>query len=346
MLKRILVPLDGSSRAEQVLPVAARLAQASGGTIVLLQVVTVTQEAMTDGAFLPPDAIEGSMSGGRTYLGQLLQRIHLTGMAAVEKHVVSGNPALKILALAEEQQCDIIVMASHGYTGFKQWLLGSVAENVAHQAPVPVLILRDGELLHTHLRSNGTTVVRALVPLDLPAHSQDAILPVAELVAAFSSPGQGVLHLIQMIVIPEEASEAEQEIFLQKAMVHLDTVGQHIREDLQTHLDPDLLPKVTWSISVDSDIAEGIARVAEDGEETAASGKVKRCDLIAMTTHGLGGSQKWVTGSVTDRVLHATRLPLLIVRPVDILEKDLRYKTKHAPVGGEEIDDKAAQLLR
>jgi universal stress protein family protein len=50
--------------------------------------------------------------------------------------------------LLEERR---IVMASHGYTGFKQWLMGSVAENVAQHASVPVLILRDGAILHTHL---------------------------------------------------------------------------------------------------------------------------------------------------------------------------------------------------
>jgi nucleotide-binding universal stress UspA family protein len=322
MLKRILVPLDGSSRAEQVLPVAARLAQASGGTIILVHVVTITQEAMTYGASFPLDALDVSAGGGRTYLGQLVQRLHLTGMAVVEKYVVIGNPAEKILSLAQEQDVDLIVMASHGYTGFKQWLMGSVAENVAHHASAPVLLIRDGEPLHMHLRSDDTTVVRALVPLDPLDNSRDAVLPAAELVAAFSSPGQGALHLTQMLVEPEEASEAEQESLLQGAIAYLDKVGQQVREETHAHLDPALLPKVTWSVSIDSDIAEGIARIAEGGEETPASGKVERCDLIAMTTHSLGSSQKWATGSITDRVLHATRYPLLIVHPAEIIERE------------------------
>jgi nucleotide-binding universal stress UspA family protein len=332
MLKRILVPLDGSSRAEQVLPVAARLAQASGGTIILFHVVNITQEAMTYGAFFPPDALDVSAGGGRTYLSQLIQRIHLTGMVAVEQYVVIGNPAEKILSLAQEQDVDLIVMASHGYTGFKQWLMGSVAEKVAHHASVPVLIIRDGEPLHTRLRSDGTTVVRALVPLDLSDNARDALLPAAELVAAFSSPGRGVLHLTQLLVEPEDASEAEREALLQETVAQLDEVGQQVREEVRTHLASALLPRVTWSISIDSDIAEGIARVAEDGEETPASGKVERCDLIAMTTHSLGSSRKSATGSITDRVLHATRHPLLIVRPAEVIEKELRHKTSHAQV--------------
>lgn len=327
MFKRILIPLDGSPRAEQALPVAARLAQASEGTLFLLHVVNTTQEAMTygfGGAFVPPGAVENNFSGGLIYLDQLLQRTHLRGLTAVERQVVSGNPAEKILRVAEEQQVDLIIIASHGYTGFIQWLLGSVAERVAHHAPIPVLIMRDGDPLSAHFRADGSTVVRALVPVDLATHEQDAIVPIAQLVAALSSPGKGMLHLLQIMVPPERASVDEKEILLNRARANLDTRGQEIREMVREHLTPALPPKITWSISVDSDIAEGIARVAENGEETPESGRVKHCDLIAMTTHRLQGIQKWVTGSITDRVLHTTRLPLLVVRPADVIAKELQ----------------------
>ena len=335
MFKRILIPLDGSPRAEQALPVAARLAQASEGTLLLLNIVNTTQEAMADGlggAFVPSSAMENDLIGGQVYLDQLTQRTHLRGMAAVERQVVSGNPAEKILQVAEEQHVDLIVMASHGYTGIIRWLLGSVAERVAHHAPIPVLITRDGDPLRTHLRADGSTVVRALVPLDLATHEQDAIVPVAQLVAALSSPGKGALHLLQMIVLPEGASVNERAALLSEARTQLDMLGQEIRETVREHLTPALQPKVTWSISVDSDIAEGIARVAEDGEDTPESGRVEHCDLIAMTTHGLQGIQRWATGSITGRVLHSTRLPLLVVRPADVIAKEQQAKMKHAHV--------------
>ena len=164
MFKRILIPLDGSPRAEQALPVAARLAQASEGTILLLNVVNTTQQAMAyglGGAFVPSSALENDLTGGQVYLDQLTQRTHLRGMADVERQVVSGNPAEKILQMAEEQHIDLIVMTSHGYTGIIRWLLGSIAERVAHHAPIPVLIMRDGDPLRTHLRADGSTVARA-----------------------------------------------------------------------------------------------------------------------------------------------------------------------------------------
>ena len=331
MLKRILVPLDGSSRAEQALPVAAHLAQASEGTLVLANVVNVSQEAMSygiGGMFLPSDTIEGAVRGSRSYLSDLIERTHLAGIAAVEQQVVTGSPAERIPQIAQDERVNLIVMASHGYTGLKQWLIGSVAEKVAHHASVPTLILRDGEPLHTHFYADGSQVVRALVPLDLAAHFQDAILPAAELVAALSSPGKGILHLLQMIVLPEDASESEKASLLDTARAKLDTIGQSIRESLRQHSSSASFPKITWSISTDNDIAEGIARIAENGEETEDSGKVRRCDVIAMTTHSLGRMQKWVTGSITGRVLHMTRLPLLIVRPAETLTKEARAAIK------------------
>lgn len=331
MLKRILVPLDGSFRAEQALPVAAHLAKASEGTLVLANVVNVSHEAMSygiGGMFLPPDTIEGAVRGSHAYLSDLLQRTHLTGIAAVEQMVVTGSPAERIPQIARDERVNLIVIASHGYTGLKQWLMGSVAEKVAHHTSVPALILRDGEPLHTHLYADGSQVVRALVPLDLAAHFQDAILPAAELVAALSSPGKGILHLLHMVVLPEDASENEKTSLLDTARAKLDATGKSIRETLRQHISSASFPKIIWSISADSDIAEGIARIAENGEETEASGKIRRCDVIAMTTHSLGGMQKWVTGSITDRVLHMTRLPLLIVRPAETIAKETHYAVK------------------
>ncbi len=74
---------------------------------------------------------------------------------------------------------------------------------------------------------------------------------------------------------------------------------------------------VTWSVLFDEDVADALIRLAENGEsvehESVLSGS--GCDLIVMTTHGRGGEQPWTMGSVTARVLGATRLPLLIVQP-------------------------------
>jgi len=78
---------------------------------------------------------------------------------------------------------------------------------------------------------------------------------------------------------------------------------------------------VTWSVAVDTDVAEAIIRVAENGEDAEGAGVFGGCDLIAMATHGYSGMQRWAMGSITERVLSATKLPLLIIRPPDLMDK-------------------------
>ncbi|HEX6478067.1 MAG TPA: universal stress protein [Ktedonobacteraceae bacterium] len=76
--------------------------------------------------------------------------------------------------------------------------------------------------------------------------------------------------------------------------------------------------EITTSVALDTDVANAIIRVAERGEDAEGGSVSGRCDAIAMSTHGFGGLQRWAMGSVTGRVLHATRLPLSIVRPMHL----------------------------
>ena len=78
------------------------------------------------------------------------------------------------------------------------------------------------------------------------------------------------------------------------------------------------------SVVFDDDAAHAIIRMAENGEDAEGAGVFGRCDLIAMATHGRGGFQHWVLGSVTERVLGTTKLPMLVVRPE---ETDCKHAT-------------------
>jgi nucleotide-binding universal stress UspA family protein len=95
-----------------------------------------------------------------------------------------------------------------------------------------------------------------------------------------------------------------------EAKEYLGTTEEQIREGLAADSAADLRLAITWSVTLDEDIASGIIQAAEDGS-----------DVIAMTTHGSYGLPRWVMGSITGRVLHATWLPLLIVRPPDMIDK-------------------------
>ncbi len=175
----------------------------------------------------------------------------------------------------------------------------------------------------------GLCQVRALVPLDTSPRSQDALVPAAELVTALSTDGLGELHLAQMVRFPHEASPREKESLLLTANQNMEAISDTIRDGLIARFGADLHPALSWSASPATDIAEGIVLLAENGEERP-NGQAKAYDLIALTTHGAGGIHRWPVGSIAERVLHLTRLPILVVRPEDMLVKARQQREQSA----------------
>lgn len=319
MFKRILVPLDGSTRAEQAIPTAGRIARATGGTVVLLRVVPPPLDYGYGPYMLGPDftvsdrGVHEALVEAAHYLEGAATSSSLAGVKT-EVVAATGSAAAIILAETEERNIDLIVMCTHGHTGLKRWFLGSVAQKVARHAPVPVLVLHPHTTIagpHPHMERP----LRVLVPLDGSALAKAALQPAAHLVAALEAPGQGAMHLVRVVksdTLPAEVLDpVAKEHLLHKAKTYLASVSGHVREDIAAK--PRLA--VTWSVTLDTDAADAIIRAAEVGEDPEGAGAFGRCDLIALATHGRGGLQRWAMGSVTERVLAGTTLPVLIVWP-------------------------------
>ncbi|MGZ8359824.1 MAG: universal stress protein [Allosphingosinicella sp.] len=145
--RRILVPLDGSPRAESVLPVAARLARAHGAELILAHVVP-TLETVDDMALEPQASdlcarlADHSERGARAYLEELrgrLSREMLPVRAIVATH---GDPRALLRRMIVDEHVDLAVMSSHGKSGLGDMPCGSVTEYLATHASVPLLIVR------------------------------------------------------------------------------------------------------------------------------------------------------------------------------------------------------------
>jgi nucleotide-binding universal stress UspA family protein len=331
MFQHILVPLDGSPRAEQALAVAAQLARASRGTLVLLRAVMPSHAllpALAWESVVPQSTLERELEEARGYLEEVASSTLLSGIR-VETQVAAGQAAPVIWAAVAAREVDLIVICSHGYTGFKRWALGSVAEQVVHQASVPILLLREGEVIPVFAPPQREGPLRVLVPLDGSVDAKAAIAPAADLIAKLSAPRPGALHLLRVIALPpvNQIGVSRREAMLHRAKHYLQNTVKHLQEGLVAPSVAPLNLCITWSVTIDDDIAAGIIRVAENGEDAAGAGVFGGCDVIAMATHGYSGLQRWAMGSITDRVLSATRLPMLIVHSS---MKEMEYRMSPA----------------
>ncbi len=273
MFKRILIPLDGSKRAERAIPVATRLARASGGSLVLLRVVSTPIEfwpALASEPTLVQPIVDTDLAAAEKYLADIMIAPQLDGIPA-EKIVLFGSPASTILSVAQSTHADLVVLCSHGYTGMTRWVLGSVAEKVVGHAPVPVLVLREGGPVPAAPHLDATRPLRALVALDGSTHAKAAIEPAAQLIAALAAPARGTLHLLRVVkpVTPEseEKDPEGSEQFLYKAKKYLSSTVEHLREGLIAPTVADLKLSLTWSVAVDTDVAAGVIRAAENAED-------------------------------------------------------------------------------
>jgi nucleotide-binding universal stress UspA family protein len=116
MFQRILVPLDESPLAEQTLPVAARIARASGGSILLLQIVSAPVDlggGLAPVPLMTDQVIESRLAEGTNYLDQVAKSPVLAGIKTTTE-IMFGIPAQDILDVAETQSVDLIVICSHG----------------------------------------------------------------------------------------------------------------------------------------------------------------------------------------------------------------------------------------
>jgi nucleotide-binding universal stress UspA family protein len=136
-LKTILHPTDFSPQSEHAFHLACSLARDHGGRLLLLHVAPGREVVM--GEFgMPPPATDETEAVKRR-----LQQIRPRGPALpIERMVVQGDPVDQILAAARESQCDLIVMGTHGRTGLRRLLMGSVAEQVTRNAACPVLTVK------------------------------------------------------------------------------------------------------------------------------------------------------------------------------------------------------------
>ncbi len=295
MFEKILVPLDGSTLAEQALEPALKLARWSNGEIILIRVPAYSSAGIPlspEHEYSWTQDQQAPMHGeSADYLREVKQRLS-AWPCPIRTIVVSGDRAGVIVDIANSERVDLIIMSTHGRTGLSRWILGSVTSRVLSNAPCPVLIVHKGESIN-HI----------LITLDGSLLAEKAIRPGFALANAFSSE----VTLLRVVsdsgldenIIPENIELQDDQ-----------TIDEQVFKQAETYLRDLIRINKLEGLKVQSAVLKG--QVHAKILDFAGENKV---DLISMTTHGHSGLRRWIYGSVTEKVLHSTDCAVLIVRP-------------------------------
>jgi nucleotide-binding universal stress UspA family protein len=145
MYKKVLVPLDGSELAECALNhVENMVKEGSAGEVTLFNVVRVDSRwAELYGHNFDINAMQEALfASGRAYLAKIESRLNSKGIKVKTVSLAANSPAYKITEYAQENGIELIIMGTHGYTGLKKLIMGSVASGVLNSSSVPVLLIR------------------------------------------------------------------------------------------------------------------------------------------------------------------------------------------------------------
>jgi len=302
MLRSILVPVDGSKFSESSLPLATEIARAAGAKL-YATLVHVPYEpdqllANTPFQFEGVDMAEYDahrLERDREYMADLGSRLSRDGVC-VESRVLEGRSVADALAgHAAVLGSDIIVMASHGHSGVSRAWLGSVADQLVRHSVTPLLVSRPAP----EASPVAGKVTHILVPLDGSDLAESVLEPAAELARATGA-RMTLAHVISIItvlgprILPLVQHELEPE--LERAAAYLERVAARLR---------------TEGLEVDIKAFHGktpALALSEMAEKLDV-------DVIAMASHGYGGLKRALLGSVADKLLRVSSLPVLIARP-------------------------------
>ncbi len=296
MFKQLVMPLDGSSLAECVLPHGVAMAKALGGRITLLQVV---EQPVRAGRTRVIDPLEWHYSEAEAaaYLNGVAERLRLAGLPASQL-ILQGDPAEQVIDHAHAENADLILVSSHGHSGLSGWNVSSVVHKILTRAYTSFLLIPA-----YHPPTTGISDLRyerLLVPLD-GSQRAECVLPfVAALVSQFAS--QVLLaYIVRIPELPRRAPASQDDRDLANALTERNRLEAHrYLEELRSRLPH----PVEVHLRVEEHVAATLQQMALD----------EKTDLVLLCAHGYSGSTRWPYGSLTSSFITYGNTPLLVVQ--------------------------------
>ena len=302
IFKRILVPLDGSRLAESALPPAVSIAQCFKATLILIHIIEQSAPGTVHGDRHLSDAKESEH-----YLQEVVQRYAASGLK-IEWHThpdAERNVAASIVAHADELGIDLIALCTHGRGGVRDWIWGSIAQQVLKRGTTPVLLTNPGPG-DEPVSTKPYQIHKLLVSLD-GSHDGEIVLPV---VSALEECNPGEINFLIVVPTLETVSD------LSRVANQLSPLTAKTMLDLEHQDAVDYLEKIaagyrSAGYTVGAKVLRGDAEqgLVDEVHSTHA-------DLLILATHGRAGFDSLWSGSIGANIVRHLPIPVLLIRIV------------------------------
>ncbi|MBN1857005.1 MAG: universal stress protein [Dehalococcoidia bacterium] len=292
MITRILAPIDGCDRSENVLPYVEELSQRLEAHITVLHVFPPSLHLQQD---VHSQYVTGLVDDIRKRLSR--PEIEVKGI------VLEGKPSREIVDFAAQADIGLIAAAPHSQTSITHWTVGRTADKVIRETSKPVLLVRNGAADRSQ---DHILLSRVLVPLDGSRASRDVLPYVESILKPLQESGRGRLFLLHVLPGTHYATGPA----IAKKVDYTSSEMEGLHAQASRYLEEIAVMLRRSGKQVESRIAVGDAAtmILKTATETETN-------LIAMTTHGYTGFSRLFLGSVADRVLRNSTVPLLLIKP-------------------------------
>jgi nucleotide-binding universal stress UspA family protein len=294
--KHVLLTTDLSEDAWRALAPVADLASSTGARVTILHVVYMLRGTSLGAEVGEPIGLpdyERDRASALTVLDERVAGLP-AGLDITTRVTVGTNVAESIVRTAKDIGADLIALSTHGRTGFRRLVVGSVAEEVLRRAHVPVLCfpLRDAKLVDQPLK-----LAHVLLTTDLSDEALRAFPPALELAAALDC-RVSVLHVAPELLAALPDAPLVPPITLPDTKAEIESARHSLEEQCATI---EASGKLATHVTSHVDPAQGIVEFAAEHD----------VDLIALSTHGRTGFRRLAVGSVAEDVLRASSVPVL-----------------------------------
>ena len=299
MYPSMLVPLDGSEFSEDALPLARHLASRLGAHMHLVHVIRPAPDAELKSPQADMEWKAKVRDGAQDYLQEIADGMAEDGIETTIS-ILDGRVTNVLDEYARESGIPLVVMTTHGSGGLKRWWLGSVADGLLRKGGTNVLLVRPWDDTEEG-SGQERRFQHIIVPLDGSAEAETALGPARELAQLFEAEAT----LLRVVPAPVELTS-----IYGVAGVRMEGEGHRgRREEAENYLEEVVNrggdPVPTAQVVEAKGAADGVIDAARKLEG----------DLLVLSSHGRGGLSRVVLGSVADKIIRGTTLPVLVIRP-------------------------------